>query len=357
MTTIDPANLKSNVISFRQLLKEHIQECVDARNLGGSKGASLIAELITSLSRYREEGRRLFPVVYIARDRMALVEGLDGSDPIEIGAGPLNKETVQRALKHCAPLGEGRSWVVYMIIEEDRLSYGMIRFPLVLTRPTSFENLRRNQDESLEVLGLVQLADSVMELRGSAGLHRYIYLTGSNVEASPPIDVINNFLNALILDVPPHLQESTRNFYYRVVIDVMQVWHGTLAAVLPPESEYCPYFRDGVLLERVFDIPAQIGAYQENPCEKTAGDLLASSNMIRGMMSADGVTLLRSDGCVIGYNIFIQHPPSSHPAPAPIGGARRRTYEVLCTHVGKDLVAAFYRSQDGTGNCKIQYER
>jgi hypothetical protein len=33
--------------------------------------------------------------------------------------------------------------------------------------------------------------------------------------------------------------------------------------------------------------------------------------------------------------------------PAIVGGARRRTFEVLCASLGTELIAAFMRSQDG----------
>ena len=69
------------------------------------------------------------------------------------------------------------------------------------------------------------------------------------------------------------------------------------------------------------------------------------------MMSSDGITVLRSDGAVLGFNVFVAHPDSLDRHPGAIGGARRRTYETLAGMVGDGLVAAFYRSQDGHTAC------
>jgi hypothetical protein len=71
------------------------------------------------------------------------------------------------------------------------------------------------------------------------------------------------------------------------------------------------------------------------------------------MMATDGITVLRADGCIVGYNIFVRHPETLTSQPSIlVGGARRRTFEVLCAALGTELTAALIRSQDGDVSCR-----
>ncbi|PKL74344.1 MAG: hypothetical protein CVV27_20990 [Candidatus Melainabacteria bacterium HGW-Melainabacteria-1] len=82
-----------------------------------------------------------------------------------------------------------------------------------------------------------------------------------------------------------------------------------------------------------------------NPGLEEVSRLYAYSNLIRGMLGCDGITLFRADGVLLGYNAFIQTPTKArHPG---IGGARRRAFEALAYHVGHGVNLAMYRSQDG----------
>jgi hypothetical protein len=80
----------------------------------------------------------------------------------------------------------------------------------------------------------------------------------------------------------------------------------------------------------------------------------AVGHLLQGMLASDGITVLRSDGRIAGYNAFVHHLPgptlgnSNH----QIGGARQRTFAALSTRVGETLVAAFYYSQDGHADCR-----
>jgi hypothetical protein len=70
------------------------------------------------------------------------------------------------------------------------------------------------------------------------------------------------------------------------------------------------------------------------------------------MLRSDGITVLRTDGTVAGYNAFVRLPPAPREAArAVLGGARRRTFEVLSGEIGRGIVAAFFRSQDGDAQC------
>ncbi|MFP2913024.1 hypothetical protein ACLESD_50070, partial [Pyxidicoccus sp. 3LFB2] len=166
------------VLSFRHLLTDAVSTFLDEARMPCAQTADSIGELIVTLSRYREEGAPLFPMAFVCDDLGQMLAQLGGHDPIAIGIGPRSRATIQRALKQCAPLGQGRWWALYLLRVPEGFAYGVFRtdpFPLA---ETPLERLRRTEDGGVGVIGVLQLADNVLELRAGGGLCRHVYLSG-----------------------------------------------------------------------------------------------------------------------------------------------------------------------------------
>lgn len=347
----NPAPGESPVLSFRHLLSDAVCSFLSEAGLGSAQVGDALSELVVTLSRYREEGEPLFPVAFMGDDLGEMLRVLGGSDPIAIGTGPRTRETIQRALKQCAPLGQGRWWSLYVLLVPEGFAYGIFRtepFPLV---ETPLERMRRAGDGSLRLVGVLQLAENVIELRGLGGLYRHIFLSGARAEVTLPTVAMDELALGLTASVKEPARSLTRDFYRRVLFEAMQASHGTLVAVLPKGREGSPMFVDGVLLSEPIDMVARVMRYHESPDVAAASAVSSAAQLLRGMMATDGITVLRSDGHILGYNVFIRHPESLIREPARVGGARRRTYEVLCAWVGRELTTAFFRSQDGAIAC------
>jgi hypothetical protein len=94
-----------------------------------------------------------------------------------------------------------------------------------------------------------------------------------------------------------------------------------------------------------------VATYLRLRTEESRAAVQGRAQLLEGMLRTDGITVLRSDGAIVAYNVFVRHGPL--PAALlgqPVGGARRRTFETLRSHVGAELSAAFYRSQDGVAD-------
>ena len=162
----NPAPGESPVLSFRHLLSDAVSSFLQEAGLGATQVVEPLSELIVTLSRYREEGEPLFPVAFMGDDLGEMLRVLDGKDEVAIGTGPRTRETIQRALKQCAPLGQGRWWSLYVLLVPEGFAYGIFRtdpFPLV---ETPLERMRRAGERSLRMVGVLQLAENVIELRG-----------------------------------------------------------------------------------------------------------------------------------------------------------------------------------------------
>jgi hypothetical protein len=338
------------VVAFRHLLDEQVHQVLQDEGMACRRTSDAVVELIVSLSNYREEGTQLFPLVFICDDVAALLQRVEGQDLLVIGQGSREAETVRRALKQCAPLARD-PWSIWLERQPGgAMRYGLFRNDAFVLSETPMELFRGLQEPGLHAVGVLQLGDNIVELRGASGAARYVYLSGARSDSPPRTVAFRGLLSAIVRDVPPELRADTWTFYRRVFIDVMRTGHGSLVAVLPAGQSVPPAFADGILLEPNIDLASEIARYRAMRNEASRAGVHARGRLLAGMMGVDGITLLRTDGAIVGYQVFVQHAGAARQSPL-IGGARRRTYEWLAEAVGTGLVAAFYRSQDGHMEC------
>jgi hypothetical protein len=173
-------------------------------------------------------------------------------------------------------------------------------------------------------------------------------LSGARTEVPAPI-VIEKLVNAATQDVSLPSREDVRTLYRHAFLEMLRMAHGALVAVLPPGHNGTPHFVDCLLLESPIDLVQLIQRYQKTRSDEARAAVQAASHLLQGMLASDGITVLRSDGVLAGYNAFVHHLPAQteESTKNPVGGARQRTFAALSTRVGETLVGAFYYSQDG----------
>lgn len=330
--------------SFRHQLIETIEAFLARLAPASIRYADFFAELIVSLAIHREEGVSLYPAVFVCEHLKDIVEPLGGGYPLAIGQGPIDRGTVSRILKQCSPLSERRQWAVYIILQDEKACFGVFQTERSVLAPTIQSALRAMKRDDMFLFGLTQLGENVVEMRGANGQSLQFYLSGGRVEAKQPTEVIQAFVRAVSQDAEPEMVQALQDFYTRVAGELTRGLHGSLMAVVPKIGARMEIFTDAILLEAPLSIPDAIRACQQNPGDEESTLLFAQSNLIRGMLSCDGITLFRSDGVLIGYNAFIQLRSHSQPG---LGGARRRAFNALADYVGEGISLAVYRSQDG----------
>ncbi len=92
--------------------------------------------------------------------------------------------------------------------------------------------------------------------------------------------------------------------------------------------------------------------------QSAAADSLLRSHesLLRGMIMSDGVTILGTDGSIMGFRVFVQAVAEKKIdlKERAAGGARSRAFEVLRGYLGAPLKAALFRSQDGRTEVVVQ---
>lgn len=335
------------VLSFRDLLFEAIHEFLRTEGMVIDDAARGLGEVLVALASYREEGVPLSPSVFFAENLGTLMDRLGGSEHVAIGCGPRDAETMRTALKHCAPLGRS-GWSIYLVRGTDHIDYGVFRTDGFLLSQTPMGRLRGLCDPDIRIVGMVQLAENVIELRGSSGSRRLIYLSGTSSDALPAIALIRALVTVASRDVEKAHRVSVERLLQRVFIDAMRAPHGQLIAVLAAGVDPRTLFHDGIILGDPLQLAERVARFHEDPTEKHRDAVQGAGILLESMLSVDGITLLASDGSVRGYHAFFRH---AAPTGQVIGGARRRTYDALAAEVGPSLLGVFYRSHDGHALC------
>jgi hypothetical protein len=159
--------------------------------------------------------------------------------------------------------------------------------------------------------------------------------------------------NAIVTNVgEAALRDATRAFLVKVLTFSLRGSHGCLAAVISNKwskrNQLPTFLQDSVTVTPTIDLPLAIGKTKtKDPDQESICSPLAFFDLIRGMLSVDGITVFSNDGKLLAYNAFV-YAPYPKAKRDEIQGARKRAFSVLESAVkNKQIVAAFYQSQDG----------
>ena len=347
-----PRNLPT-VIPIQQVISlgDQVRGAITAFLDGEAMSCPITAEglvlLVNALSHYTEEGRELFPEVFLVDDLESVLKVMPGHQQIPIGYGPKNALSMSRALKKCAPLAR-LGWSVYIERQKKTFSYGLFRYGTTMLALGAAELLVDQGDPAIPVLMLRQVSRNVIELKGVSKASLLIHFGATRYGESSPSALINKFVTAITRDVASDHQEQTAAFYRRIMSVVTHAGHGTLASVVGRRKRVLPpQFQDAIVIDPPLAVPLSVSDLLKVENCPSNTQLLAYNALITGMLLSDGITVFGSDGTVRAYNVFVRHPRQKS-AEATAGGARHRTYSVLSFMVEEGILeGAFMQSQDG----------
>lgn len=338
--------MSDKMISFREFLKARLKPV--AEKLGHAvHNVDLLSEIVLLLANYQEEGINLFPLIFICGNETHLRDALAAREMIAIGEGSIGRDTYLRAFRQCAPLAEDRLWAVYFMVERERIRFGIFRSDPSPLTPTVFERIADIRSSSNCILGLTRLGGNFVEISASGGVHHFVNLSGTDEDGYHPGNVIHSFAALVSRDAASAISPMLRSFYYRVGMDVMHGSHGSLVGIINKDADIPDVLEDGIHLKSKIEVAQAMQDIQNGDDGRDAFHRLRSYGLLlRKLTWMDGITLLSTQGDILGYNCFIRSSNVRSPDPV-IGGARRRAYEELRALVPHTLAGAFYRSQNG----------
>lgn len=348
--------MPAKVVTLRSELKRSIGDFLLDANMACPETEESLIALTVTLVDYREEGRPLFPRMLICDDLDAVLRNLQGASPIEIGNAAREPATVLRALKKCAPLTQN-GWAIWIERKPDQFRFGVFREPAATAIDLRTTLLDTTASSTLQALLVAQVGPGTVELisAGKAGIR--IHLSGQREELIPVDEAQRQIVELTAVGIGDgRLRQSYVNFASTVLHDLLRKGHGTLIAVVPRDAKmWKRSARDAVMLDEPLDLASQLERHATNPTSGALSELLASVDLVAGMLSSDGITVFDTAGRILAFNWFIPTDNRRLTARERLGGARHRAFAALKAMVDNGhACGAFIRSSDGTDRA---YER
>lgn len=333
-------------VSFRALIKGELDDFLSDEGWTCAETSSALVALVAGLAGYREEGVSLSPEVLVCQQVSKLSQMLHRSEVIRIGDGPRTEQTIVKVLKECAPLAQG-GWSIFVERTSTTFNYGVFsatRLPLAVT---PHEAIMEEPPSDALAIFVRNVGHNCVEVRGCRGNRRCLHFSAARPESPSPETAIDQLAESFTFDVPKEIQESTFRFCYRALTESLRKSHGALIAVLPKREPALPCeIEDAIVFERPIDLAARVSEFDKLRDNESMSKLQTTEELLAGMIASDGIVVFRSDASIIGYRAFLR--PYGSIDSIPTGGARRRTFEHLRLLIeGKQIAAAFMRSQDG----------
>lgn len=341
-------------VSFRAQLKGQVSDFIEKLGMSCVETTQAVVELIVQLSHYEEEGTALYPKVLICDSLLKTLSFLRGAAPLELGRGAKAADTASQALKKGAPLAQ-QGWSIYIERNTDEFRYGVFREPAFPTAVDIGTTLAALPVEVRAMLAC-QMAERAVELVGTADRHLHIHLSAVREDEPPPSKSINALIRAAVQDAPESVRESLRSYLSSTIGRSLLHGHGALVAVVQKDSAIPPsLIEDGIVLNEPIDLARLVEEFLDGQTVEAMSALTAYGALLAGMLGSDGITVLRSDGAIIGYNFFVNRDENtSMPASQLIGGARRRAFATLASSVrAEEVLCAFIRSSNGSTDHKV----
>ena len=314
---------------------------------------ALLTESVLSVATYREEGSVTSPNVFITADPDDIIRRLRGADPLVIGEGPVDAQTVRRAIKFCGPLTLRRDWAVFLHPEANRIRYGIFRSDPDPLGDPCFHRLRILKNHGKLLIGIQRTGEALIEIRAPAGAAIYFDSSGKAEHRDQPPFLIDAFTKSITRDVNPPRRNKYREFYEKIIEELFSGARGSLIAVLeaghiPPDA-----LNDGIFLPQFFDPGPLLEQYLRRRSPTSSRALSSHANLILSMLEMDGITMMDTTGKVIAFHVFVSEVNGNHQLHEQSGGARSRAFSNLKALIGKGIYAVLYKSQDGEAEFEV----
>lgn len=340
-------------ISFRAHLQSNTVDILQGAGIKCVDTTQLVIGLVSQLAAYTEEGVALAPTVFICNSITGLVRMSGAGEYVPLSAETPTADAAPKILKYAAPLCSD-NWRIYVERSKDGASckFGVFSGSSDPSSLTIDEVTLAELDPGFPIIRVAQNVTNKVEVRTSAGdAIEFRFNDDADVHDLKSSSLIDSLALAACEFVEPP-SEPFNGFMKRILAAAIRNSHGTLIAVVKGTATAVPpQLTDAVTLSEPIDLLGRFNLHEEE--EKTAvsvGRLQTAAELLEGFVNSDGITVLNGQGKVLAYRAFIK---SADPASPAHGGARTRAYMALCELVGKELGAAFFRSQDGRVEIKV----
>jgi hypothetical protein len=334
-------------VSFRTHLLANATDLISGVGLDCAYTAKLIASLASELAAYTEEGVPLSPTVFICNSITELLKRAGVGEHVVLGTKTPADGAAKKLLKAAGGLC-GESWNIYVERSKNGAScnYGVFCGASDPSSLTLDEVLLAEAETGFPIVRVAQSATNKVEVRTNAGGSiEFRFNADADVHEFDPSGDLHGLADAIAADLGAQ-SESFARYIERLIAAALKRSHGALIAVVPSEAQSLPdILEDAVRLKPPLDLHERFRRhFDEGKTAASVSRLQTANELVTGFIGSDGITVFTATGQVLGYRAFIR--PKAGVSPAA-GGARTRAFEALAKHLGKELTAVLFRSQDG----------
>lgn len=342
------------IITYRHSVRGALDEFIESTKFKHFLRSDALIEIAASVAQHHEEGVAIYPEVFICADTTAFSKHSPDGQVYFVGESSDICAGVTAAMKKCAPL-TSRDWdIIVEVNSNDHCRFGVFRSSSV---PTSLGLEATYFDTSeVELPAAIYVTcprPSVVIFKSDCGKSVTVCFGHKEIAPEnliPPAELLAESILDQVSD--QNLKHATHTFLVKVLRHALRACHGTLICVVDRKwanKDTMPKLLiDGVKLNPHIDFPSAIATLRSSSGNlESACSPLSYYDLLRGMLSFDGITVFSNDGRVISYNTFVHSPSPKGKRRDELQGARKRAYSVLEQHLGKTVLAAFYQSQDG----------
>ena len=344
---------KERSISFRAQLKANTQDLIREVGWNCAYTIDLIAELVSKLAAYTEEGVPMRPAVFICSSIAALVQRSGAGEFVPLSkVGVPTANSAAKILKAAAPLCYG-NWNIYIERSDNgaTMQFGVFcgsSDPSVLTVDRV---VLEGYTPEFPLVRIAQTAINKVEVRTNAGDGvEFRFNDEQDVSALDDRQDIRKLAQAIAEKTAAPIDNFSQ-LLDRLLSDAIFNSHGTLIAVVPSGAPIPTELKDIIEINPPLNLFERLHNHvNEGRTATTVSRLQTAAELLSGFISSDGITVFSDSGLVLGYRAFVS---SNDVITLSDGCARSRAFKTMKTLVGKGRLAAFFRSQDGRTELKI----
>lgn len=333
-------------VSFRDQTTGRINDFLIDEDKACAPTQNLLAYFAGALLSYKDEGVEFAPQLVVCDHLDAFLNSFPGAVSHTIGEAPLDPAFGPKILKDCAPLS-GSNW--YIFVERYaplEIRYGVFTYFRLPTAIPLYEGITINADQFAILVR--KISSNTIEMRGAKG--SLLTLIFSTLRESTNIGTsIEQFTADCCTDVTdPKIAREFKSYFHRLLEASLTSSHGTiLICARDLDLKSIPEMNDAVLVTPHLDFQTSFSDFH---ISNSAGSILTlqrCEELLQGFLRCDGLIAFDTRGRITAYRIFFRPIDTSVDASNIVGGARRRAYEGIRKLVGKQLLSALFRSQDG----------
>lgn len=310
--------------------------------------------ILPTFFNYTEEEKSIKPKIIFTRNIDKILKPIPSFKKVKLMSGSTEGNDLKRNLKSIMPFCN-MSWIIYIDFKDSEVEYGILR------AFSGIDGFTLQQQIFLDTEHLDSVALIYVEVLNTfelvfKGLH------GSNITIDPRFhlekqidrqNTLTKLTNKLLLCRSVEEQKKCFNSLKRTLENMVGKSHGSIILIVDEEVNSLPteIFSDGVWLEEPIDLVGEIFEIEktENKLEAVilAEKYYAVCGLLFEMVNIDGATVMNSNGNILGFNCFANSNPSLDIDGEISGGARKRAFYSMLSWGSKNVIGAFFQSQDG----------